>query len=98
FMLHCLVFKEQLCLSKLTFLLSFESCSLQATFISYRIERSLSRNFFFLFSSSFELPANPLPIKAYGLLLRPYRSATCTILQDSGRVVNSFFEKSSKRC
>ncbi|EEX69410.1 hypothetical protein MITSMUL_04033 [Mitsuokella multacida DSM 20544] len=48
-MLHCLVFKEQLGLSKLAFLLSFESCSLQATFISYRIERSLSRSFFFLF-------------------------------------------------
>ena len=59
-MLHCLVFKEQLGLSKLAFLLSFESCSLQATFISYRIERSLSRSFFFLFSSSFELPAKSL--------------------------------------
>ncbi|WP_303018376.1 hypothetical protein, partial [uncultured Mitsuokella sp.] len=49
------------------FELSFESRSLQATFTSYRIERSLSRSFFFLFSSSFELPANPLPIKTYGL-------------------------------
>ena len=59
FMLHCLVFKEQLCLSKLAFLLSFESCSLQATFISYRIERSLSRSFFFLFSSLLFFPDFP---------------------------------------
>ena len=48
-MLHCLVFKEQLRLSKPAFELSFESRLLQATFISYRIERSLSRSFFFLF-------------------------------------------------
>ncbi|EEX69830.1 hypothetical protein MITSMUL_03413 [Mitsuokella multacida DSM 20544] len=92
-MLHCLVFKEQLGLSKLAFLLSFESCLLQATFISYRIERSLSRSFFFLFSSSFELPANPLPIKAYGLLPLPYLSATCIMIQYTGQVVNTYFEK-----
>ncbi|MGF0016364.1 processing of HyaA and HyaB protein, partial [Mitsuokella jalaludinii] len=73
--------------------LSFESSLLQATFISYRIELILSRSFFFLFSRSFGLRTKSLPLKASGLLFRPYRSATCTILQDSGRVVNSFFEK-----
>ncbi|WP_337517222.1 processing of HyaA and HyaB protein, partial [Mitsuokella jalaludinii] len=70
---------------------------LQATFISYRIERSLSRSFFFLFSSSFG-SCNPLPVKAPGRLPVPYLSATCTILQDGGRVVNSFFEKNAKSC
>ncbi|WP_303298147.1 hypothetical protein, partial [Mitsuokella multacida] len=80
------------------FELSFESRSLQVTFISYRIERSLSRSFFFLFSSSFGFLQIPCQSRLLGFLLRPYRSATYTILQDSGRVVNSFFEKSSKRC
>ena len=40
FMLHCLVFKEQLCLSKL---------SLQATRLLYRISFRLSRTFLFFF-------------------------------------------------
>ncbi|WP_440328908.1 hypothetical protein, partial [Mitsuokella multacida] len=35
----------------------------------------------------------PCQSRLMGFLLWPYRSATCIILQDSGRFVNTYFEK-----
>ncbi|HBQ30421.1 MAG TPA: processing of HyaA and HyaB protein, partial [Mitsuokella multacida] len=34
-----------------------------------------------------------LPIKASGLLPLPYLSATCIMIQYTGQVVNTYFEK-----
>ena len=61
FMLHCLVFKEQLCLSKL---------SLQATHLLYRISFRLSRSFLFFFFVWVICSSKALPIKEY-FLARP---------------------------
>ena len=61
FMLHCLVFKEQLCLSKL---------SLQATHLLYRISFRLSRTFLFFFFVWVICSSKALPIKEY-FLARP---------------------------
>ena len=54
FMLHCLVFKEQLCLSKLAFIWK---ALLQATHLLYRISFKLSRTFLFFFLSESSAPA-----------------------------------------
>ncbi|WP_432647250.1 hypothetical protein, partial [Mitsuokella sp.] len=69
---------------------SFEALSLQATFISYRIELSLSRSFFFFFEAFWI--SQVLPLKAFCLCL-PYLSATCIMIQYTKGIVNSFFKK-----
>ena len=86
-MLHCLVFKEQLCLSKL---------SLQATHLLYRISFRLSRTFLFFFLSESSAPARRFQSRSIFLPGRCL-AATCIILQDTQAFVNSFFKKTCKK-
>ena len=81
-MLHCLVFKEQLCLSKL---------SLQATHLLYRISFRLSRTFLFFFLSESPAPARRFQSRSIFLPGRCL-AATCIILQDAQPFVNRYLE------
>ena len=81
-MLHCLVFKEQLCLSKL---------SLQATHLLYRISFRLSRTFLFFFLSESSAPARRFQSRSIFLPGRCL-AATCIILQDAQPFVNRYLE------
>ena len=81
-MLHCLVFKEQLCLSKL---------SLQATYLLYRISFRLSRTFYFSFLSESSAPARRFQSRSIFLPGRCL-AATCIILQDAQPFVNRYLE------
>ena len=86
-MLHCLVFKEQLCLSKL---------SLQATHLLYRISFRLSRTFLFFFLSEASAPARRFQSRSIFLPGRCL-AATCIILQDAQPFVNRYLELFQKK-
>ena len=66
-MLHCLVFKEQLCLLKFAFVWK---ALLQATHLLYRISFRLSRTFLFFFFVWVIRSSKALPIKEH-FLARP---------------------------
>ena len=91
FMLHCLVFKEQLCLSK---------PSLQATHLLYRISFGLSRTFLFFFFVWKEAVPHSASVSNQGTMscfcAGRYLAAACIILQDGGAFVNTYFSKSVK--
>ena len=96
FMLHCLVFKEQLCLSKL---------SLQATHLLYRISFRLSRTFLFFFFVWKEAVPHSASVSNQGTLscfrAGRYLAATCIILQELHPFVNSnldFFSRFFQLC
>ena len=93
FMLHCLVFKEQLCLSKLAFVWK---ALLQATHLLYRISFSLSRTFLFFFLSESSAPARRFQSRSIFLPGRCL-AATCIILQDAQAFVNRYLELFSKK-
>ena len=92
-MLHCLVFKEQLCLLKFAFVWK---ALLQATHLLYRISFRLSRTFLFFFLSESSAPARRFQSRSIFLPGRCL-AATCIILQDAQAFVNRYLELFSKK-
>ena len=107
FMLHCLVFKEQLCLLKFAFVWK---ALLQATHLLYRISFGLSRTFLFFFFLFFffvwkEAVPHSASVSNQGTLscfrAGRYLAATCIILQELHPFVNSnldFFSRFFQPC